>query len=235
MPISQSNSPSQALINVLITAGPTQEPIDAVRYIGNRSSGQMGLALVSAAVARGWRVTLLLGPTPIDPPAHSNLLVVRFRTTAELQSLLATHLPHCDVLIMAAAVADFRPRPRDEQHSSVKLRRRSAGLSLELEPTPDLLAEAGAKAKPTQTMIGFALEPADELLASARDKLARKNLDFIVANPLETMGSPSVNATLIARGGSSSSSPGELTKAGFAEWLLASVERTIREKKAASS
>src|SRR5688500_7711901 len=91
----------------LITAGPTHEPIDEVRYLGNRSSGRMGIALAAASTRRGWQTTLLLGPTHLEPPQHSCLKVLRFQTAAELQALLHSQWPLHDVLLMAAAVADY--------------------------------------------------------------------------------------------------------------------------------
>jgi phosphopantothenoylcysteine decarboxylase/phosphopantothenate--cysteine ligase len=204
---------------VLITAGPTQEPIDAVRYLANRSSGRLGIALAEASAARDRRTTLLLGPTPLEPTEHSRLTTIRFRTTADLESLLAEHWPQHAVLVMAAAVADYRPaRPGGPD---AKRRRTGATWSLELEPTPDLLAGLAAITRPDQLTIGFALEPADELAASARAKLDAKRVDAIVANPLETMGSDTIRATLMLRDGRELAPPdAECTKRAFAEWLL---------------
>jgi phosphopantothenoylcysteine decarboxylase/phosphopantothenate--cysteine ligase len=207
--------PSRTL---LITAGPTQEPIDAVRYLANRSTGRMGIALAEAAAERGRRTTLLLGPTPLAPTQHSRLTTVRFRTTADLQVLLARHWPDHDVLIMAAAVADYRPA--EHPPPSAK-RQRSGTWNLRLEPTPDLLGELAAVTRPDQITIGFALEPADRLAASARAKLAAKSLDAIVANPLETIGSDRIRATVILRDGRTLAPPGQdCAKREFAEWLL---------------
>lgn len=236
-------------IRVLITAGSTHEPIDAVRYLGNRSSGRLGLALADEAAKRGLTTTLLLGPTALPPPNRSHLAVHRFQTTAELQTLLREHWPQHDVLIMAAAVADYRPvfplsltsggeragvRVPQDSHSSdrepqssslkplasTKLKRSAQSLTLELEPTPDLLAEAAASARPDQTLIGFALEPADRLLDSAREKLRKKGLHAIVANPLETMESPTITAKLLLADGRELAPPPKIAKPEFAKWLL---------------
>lgn len=204
-------------LRVLITAGPTHEPIDAVRYIANRSSGRMGIALAEAAETRGHRTTLLLGPSPLCPPEGTAIRTIRFRTTADLEGLLADEWPSHDVLIMAAAVADFRPAAPARDG---KLRRQGERMSLELEPTPDLLAGLAGSTRPDQRVIGFALEPADELAASAREKLSRKGLDAIVANPLETMDAEDVTATLILRDGTAIEAPPDLPKAAFASWLL---------------
>lgn len=206
---------------LLITAGPTYEPIDAVRFIGNRSSGRLGVALAEhAASARGgreWETTLLLGPTPVAP-TDSRVRTLRFRTTAELGSLLDEHFPSCDVLVMAAAVADYRPiAPASGEQ---KIRRTDQKLVLELEPTPDLLAACGRKKRPDQFVVGFALEPRERLISSATSKLERKNLDLVVANPLETMDSETIEATVMSRGGGEHRTAGAITKDAFAPWLL---------------
>ncbi|MEM7227956.1 MAG: phosphopantothenoylcysteine decarboxylase [Planctomycetota bacterium] len=200
---------------ILITAGPTQEPIDAVRYLGNRSSGRLGIALADEAASRGHRVTLLLGPTG-RMPSHTDICIERFRTTHDLATLLDTHAPNHDLIIMAAAVADFRPAAAEPD---TKMRRQD-GLTLHLEPTEDLLARLGSTREPAQCLIGFALEPRNRLLESAREKLERKNIDAIVANPLETMDAESISATLIRRNGGTVQAPSDLSKADFAGWLL---------------
>lgn len=205
---------------VLLTAGPTHEPIDRVRYIANRSSGRMGMALAEAAVKRGWPTTLLLGPAPISPPESPHLRIVRFQTTADLQRLLADHWPQHDVLIMAAAVADFAPVQAD---SKAKLAR-GESLTLELRPTPDLLAGLAAVTRPDQRIIGFALEPVDRLLASAKAKLADKKLDAIVANPLETMDADRVTASVFFSDGHTAVAPANLLKTEFAQWLIQTLE-----------
>jgi len=208
---------------LLLTAGPTHEPIDAVRFVGNRSSGRMGLAIARAAAARSWRTTLLLGPIgDAEVPVDSHLTVHRFRTTAELGDLLEREWPTHDILIMAAAVADFRPRAA----SAGKIRR-SENLVLELEPTEDLVARMSERRREGQIIVGFALEPVEGLHRAAKAKMAKKGLDAIVANPLETMGADRIEAHLLKRTGQSSSpdAPAPLTKADFAEWLLGQVER----------
>ena len=221
--------PSEPRGRLLITAGPTHEPIDAVRYIANRSSGRLGIALADAAAERGWAVTLLLGPTPLSP-AHPRVRVVRFRSTADLESELRTHFGGCDVLVMAAAVADYRPRIC-EADLERKHRRRGEGMVLELAATPDLLAGVAARRRPDQTVVGFALEPRDEMLDSARRKLERKKVDLVVANPLETMDSPEIEAVVIGAPGTGMESgrptPGRIAKADFAPWLLGVVEEVV--------
>ena len=208
--------------HLLITAGPTHEPIDAVRYIGNRSSGRLGVSLADEAARRGWRVTLLLGPTPLTP-SDVGVRTLRYRTTADLEGLLEKELPGCDVLVMAAAVADYRPRATPDQLAG-KLRRESRAMIIELEPTPDLLAACSSRRRTGQVLIGFALEPEAELLASARRKLERKRVDAIIANPLETMESPDVRAIAVLRGGAERDAGPAMPKAKFAGWLMDLVE-----------
>jgi phosphopantothenoylcysteine decarboxylase/phosphopantothenate--cysteine ligase len=208
--------PMTAARKLLITAGPTHEPVDAVRYIANRSSGQMGIALAAAGRDAGWDVTLLLGPTDREPPA--GITTVRFSSTADLQRLLDEHFAACDVLIMAAAVADYRPQPADV----AKLPRATAGLVLHLEATPDLVAGCAARKRAGQRIVGFALEEPGELAARAQAKLARKNLDAIVANPLATMGAAEIEAAVCTAAGETLRPPaGATTKAAFARWLVA--------------
>jgi phosphopantothenoylcysteine decarboxylase/phosphopantothenate--cysteine ligase len=207
---------------LLITSGPTYEPIDAVRFIGNRSSGRLGAALADAAADRGWTVTALTG-CHAHQPKHPGVRTKSFMTTADLQSLLTVEVPVTDILIMAAAVADFRPALAPGQLET-KIRRSAAGLSIDLEPTPDLLAGCAAMRQPHHVFVGFALEPEADLLRSARSKLERKNIDLVVANPLETMDAPDIRALLVGRSGSPFaepvSTPGSMSKSDFAPWLL---------------
>ncbi len=215
------NGPRPAL-RVLITAGPTHEPIDAVRFVGNRSSGRLGVALADEAARRGCSVTLLLGPTPRHP-TDSRVEVSRFQTSSDLELLLAEHLPRCDVLVMAAAVADYRPKIPPEQLAG-KLKRGEGPLLLELEPTRDQIAWCSERRRPGQVLVGFALEPRDRILASARDKLERKRIDLIVANPLETMDAETIEAVVLGRDGSERRTPGAISKQRFASWLMDIVE-----------
>lgn len=207
------------VLKILITAGPTHEPIDEVRYIANRSSGRMGIALARAAHAAGWDTTLLLGPVALDPP--TDIRTFMFRSTADLAVMLDEHFPACDVLIMAAAVADYRPAKRIDG----KLARAGVKLVLELEPTPDLVAACAAKRRPGQRIIGFALEEAAALDARAREKLRRKGLDAIVANPLGTMGAEDIRACIYTARGEVVRPPAgvaasAIEKGEFARWLV---------------
>ncbi|MFG0284662.1 MAG: phosphopantothenoylcysteine decarboxylase [Phycisphaerales bacterium JB039] len=204
---------------ILITAGPTYEPIDAVRFLGNRSSGRLGLELARTAADRGMDVTLLLGPSPLAHTAadDSRLRLARFLTTDDLASLLESHQPGADILVLAAAVADFRPAAPAPGR---QLRRAEAGLTLELEPTPDLSAQCVARRRPGQLIIAFALEPRESMLGAALMKLRTKGVDLIVANPLETMDAETIEATLLAPPGPIASTPGAISKGAFAAWLL---------------
>ena len=159
---------------LLITAGPTQEPLDPVRYLSNRSSGRMGYALAEAAQARGARVILVSGPVSLQPPAGAK--VVPVRTAAEMRDAVFAHLEPATIIVKCAAVADFRP----SAVATEKIKKTGAPLSLELEPTPDILAELGQK-RGNRLLVGFAAET-ENLREYARRKLAAKNCDMIVAN-----------------------------------------------------
>jgi phosphopantothenoylcysteine decarboxylase / phosphopantothenate---cysteine ligase len=159
---------------ILITAGPTQEPIDPVRYISNRSSGKMGYALAEAALGRGARVILVSGPVSLHPPAGAE--VVNVRTAQDMRDAVFAHLEPATIIIKCAAVADFRPTVQAKQ----KIKKTSARIALELDPTPDILAELGQK-RGDRLLVGFAAETGD-LVEEASRKLRSKNCDMIVAN-----------------------------------------------------
>lgn len=207
---------------LLITAGPTHEPIDAVRYLGNRSSGRLGIELADRAAAGGWPVTLLLGPTHLTP-SQPGVETIRYRTTSDLGALLLEHQSRCAVLVMAAAVADYRPIIEYDQIEG-KLRRTGDGMVIRLESTEDLLATCSTRRAPGQLLVGFALEPRERMLASARGKLERKGIDLIVANPLETMEGTTIEAVVLDRDGSERRTEGAMDKRDFAGWLLGIIE-----------
>lgn len=161
---------------VLITAGPTQEPIDPVRHISNRSSGKTGFALAETARRRGARVILVTGPTHLAAP--QGVQCIRIQTALEMRQAVLEHFPAVDVIIKTAAVADFRPKI--VAHDKVK--KDVAELSIPLERNPDILAELGQQ-KGHRVLVGFAAETQD-LLDNARQKVRNKNLDFIVANDI---------------------------------------------------
>jgi phosphopantothenoylcysteine decarboxylase / phosphopantothenate---cysteine ligase len=164
---------------VLITAGPTRERIDPVRYITNRSSGRMGYALAEAALRRGAHVLLISGPTNIIPPGAAEF--TRVETAEEMREAVLKQLPQATIVIKTAAVADYRPKSAASQKI-----KRSGPTSLELEPTADILAELAAR-KTNQIVVGFAAET-QNVLENARQKLTRKSLDAIVANDVSREG-----------------------------------------------
>ncbi|NJK32453.1 MAG: phosphopantothenoylcysteine decarboxylase, partial [Deltaproteobacteria bacterium] len=174
---------------------PTHEPIDAVRYLANRSSGKVGAAIASAAAQFGHHTKLLMGPVPVLPPLNPRVELLRYTSTADLKALLDQHFPAADILIMAAAVADFTPQSPSPPPAA-KWRRSDGHATLELVPTPDLLAACAALRQPGQILVGFALEPAAVLMESARRKLASKRVDAIVANPsTPSMPTPSTRSS----------------------------------------
>jgi phosphopantothenoylcysteine decarboxylase/phosphopantothenate--cysteine ligase len=164
---------------VLITAGPTREKIDPVRYITNRSSGRMGYALAEAALRRGAHVLLVSGPTTVRPPDAAH--VTRVETAADMRAAVLNLLPQATIVIKTAAVSDYRPKAAAGQ----KLKR-TGPMSLELEPTEDILAELAGK-KTNQLVVGFAAET-ENVLENARKKLAKKSLDAIVVNDVSREG-----------------------------------------------
>ena len=165
-------------MRVLVTAGGTREPIDSVRFVGNRSSGRMGLALAEEAARRGADVTLVAANVALPLPAVPAIPV---ETTAELEAAVRERFPEADVLIMAAAPADFRPAaPTDSKIS----REGSEGLSIDFEPTTDIVAAVAAERRPDQTVIGFAAEHGEGAVERGREKLSRKGLDAVVVNDI---------------------------------------------------
>ena len=165
---------------VLVTAGPTEEPLDPVRFISNRSSGKMGYALAQAAAQRGARVILVSGPVQLPEPA--GVQVIHVRTAVEMRNAVMEHLAETSIIVKSAAVADYH-LSRVPQH---KVKKTSARMSLDLDPTPDILAELGQK-KGDRLLIGFAAET-ENLTDSARQKLKTKNCDMVVANLVNQEG-----------------------------------------------
>jgi phosphopantothenoylcysteine decarboxylase/phosphopantothenate--cysteine ligase len=166
---------------LLVTAGPTQEPWDEVRYLSNRSSGKMGYAVAEAGYRRGARVVLVSGPTQLDPPA--GVQVVRVRTAEQMAQAVLHHFEQATVTLMAAAVADFRP----VEVFPHKLKKQGGIPQLKLEHTPDILAMLASRRRPGQVVVGFSAET-ENLLANAAAKVRAKHLDFIVANDVSQPG-----------------------------------------------
>lgn len=198
-------------MRVLITAGPTHEPIDPVRYIGNRSSGLMGAALIGAAIRAGHSVTLILGPIAL---ATSKVVQrIDVETSGQMHDAVRRNFPEHDLLIMAAAVADFRPKALHTDKVE-----RAGTITLELEATADIVADAGRVKRADQRTIGFNLSARGDL-ARAQDKLHRKNLDLIVCNSFPTLGSQAIEAVLLWPNGRSESLSSR-SKPQFADILL---------------
>ncbi len=167
---------------VLVNAGPTYEKIDAVRFIGNFSTGKMGVAIAKTAAALGADVTLVLGPTQHDFNL-SGLQVVRVTSAQEMLEACKSAFNNADYTVLSAAVADYKPKTQ----AAEKIKKQESDLNIALEPTVDILATLGKEKKEDQVLVGFALETNDEL-NYAKEKLNRKNLDFIVLNSLREKG-----------------------------------------------
>jgi phosphopantothenoylcysteine decarboxylase / phosphopantothenate---cysteine ligase len=193
-------APTLSGVHVLVTAGGTREPIDSVRYVGNRSSGRTGFALAAEAARRGAHVTLIAANVALDPPAGVDFVSVQ--TAAEMGSATEGLFERCDVLLMAAAVADFRPAsPADS-----KLKKDQGTPTLELEPTEDILTALAARRRADQVLVGFAAEHGAEALDYARAKLTRKRLDAVVVNDISVPGigfdAPENEVTILVGDGS---------------------------------
>ena len=215
-----------------MTAGPTREALDPARFLSNPSTGRMGYALAAEALARGAEVTLLSGPTHLSPPPGVNL--VRVTTADEMFRAALNQAPGVDLVLKAAAVADYRPEERALRKIKKETLRRAAlkrrgpdrAILLRLQPTPDILEELGRRKKPGQVLVGFAAETGD-LETNALGKLRRKNLDLIVANRIGREGegfeADSNRALVIDRDGRRSDLP-IMTKEAMAGRILDLVE-----------
>jgi phosphopantothenoylcysteine decarboxylase/phosphopantothenate--cysteine ligase len=183
---------------VVVTAGPTWEPIDPVRFIGNRSTGRMGFAVAAEAFARGADVTLVVGPGTIEPPEGP--AVVSVTTAEEMRDAVLRAAEGADAVVMAAAVADFRP----ETAAGSKIKKEGGAPELRLVPTPDILAELGARGSGERVLVGFAAET-DDVEAEGRRKLERKGVDLLVANEVGRegtgFGSETSRAAILSRTG----------------------------------
>jgi phosphopantothenoylcysteine decarboxylase/phosphopantothenate--cysteine ligase len=169
-------------VRFLITAGPTREPIDPVRYISNRSSGKMGYAIAEAARAEGQDVTLISGPVNLDAPENTKLISVS--TSDEMLEAVHAHADQCDICVLCAAVADYKPA----NVSLTKIKKRDAKFSLELIPTRDILDSLGQRHDRQFVLVGFAAET-DRVEENAAKKLRAKKCDIIVANDVSEVNS----------------------------------------------
>jgi len=210
---------------ILVTAGPTHEPIDPVRFIGNRSSGKMGFALANAAVLRGADVTLISGPVSLGTPKNVHRIDVE--TAEQMHNAVMTHFMNNDVLIMSAAVADFTPTQVAE-HKIKKIGSHAHGISLELRTTADILHSVAEK-KSKQVIVGFALETTNEI-ENAKQKLEKKKLDLIVLNSTNdegaTFGTDTNVVTIIDRYGAVDKLP-KMSKFDVATEILNRLQKLI--------
>ena len=210
---------------ILITAGPTEEPLDPVRFITNLSSGKMGYALARVARRHGAQVTLITGPTNLSLPSVEN--IIKVRTAQEMHKAVIDNYKKSTVIIKAAAVADYRPKIFVKE----KIKKDNKPRAIELERNPDIIAEIGQNKK-NIVLVGFAMETKN-LLANAREKLKKKNMDLIVANSLREEGAgfqtDTNKITIIDREGDVQSLP-VMTKIEAAEKILEKVEELLKKK-----
>lgn len=185
-------------MKVLISAGPTREKIDIIRFISNRSTGKMGYALAAVAAERDCEVVLVSGPVNLSVP--DNVRLIKVESAAEMAKAVHLEAPDADLVIMAAAVADFTPK----QSCNHKIKKTSGNLTIELEATEDILLTLGKNKPEGQILVGFAAE-SENLLANAQDKMQRKNLDWIAANDISRkdsgFASDSNTVTLLSKDG----------------------------------
>jgi len=209
---------------VVVTAGPTREPVDPVRFLSNRSSGKMGVAIAGAAWRRGADVTLIAGPLSVAPPAGANLTMVE--TTEQMRAAVEHAIKDADALIMAAAPADFRPASPADQ----KIKKANAPAAISLEPTPDILASTIDARSTRLVTVGFALET-NAAVEHGRGKLAAKKLDLIVVNDATEPGAgfsvDTNRVTFIDRSGTTDEQP-LMGKTDVADLILDRVERLLR-------
>ncbi len=214
-------------MKVLVTAGPTREALDPVRFISNRSSGKMGMAVAAAALKAGHDVTLITGPVSVDPPAGAG--VIRVTTAAEMLAATKKAVQGCDVLVMAAAVADWRPKIIAKQ----KAKKAAGPPCIEWEPTQDILKTIAPLKKISQVFCGFAAET-ERIEPEAKRKLREKNLDAIFANDVSQKDrgfESDFNALTLYLSNGKVRRRARTTKTKCAEWVWGVVEEIFAQKK----
>jgi len=219
-------------IRILVTAGPTREPIDPVRFISNRSSGKMGYAIAKMAKRRGADVVLVSGPTNLKPPSGRNVEVCWVETAEQMREVVLQKWQDCDVVIKAAAVADYSP----ETQSSSKIKKKEFDLVLKLRRNPDILEELGRK-KEDKIIVGFAAET-EELIKNAQEKLRKKNLDMIVANDVSKRDSGfevDTNRAILIKKDGTMEKTGLLKKEELANLILDRVKEIYERRSDLSS
>ncbi|NLF38292.1 phosphopantothenoylcysteine decarboxylase [bacterium] len=216
-----------AKLHILVSAGATREYIDPVRFISNPSTGKMGFEIARAALAAGHQVTLVTGPTHLKPPVGA--AVISIVSALEMRDAILEAFPACDVLVMSAAVSDYRPSKRAHH----KIHKSNPSLTLELQLNPDIIREVQRKAK-GQVLIGFAAET-EEHMASARQKLENKGLDMIIANDVGGKGvgfaAEHANAAALFRDGAEKPL-GVVTKARLGRFIIEQAEMLVERKRA---
>jgi len=214
-------------LKALVTAGPTFEPLDPVRFLGNHSTGKMGIAIAEELARQGASVTLVLGPTDLTP-SNKAIKVVSVMSAKEMYDACESVFPETDIVILAAAVADYRPKVVSE----TKIKKQEGDLSLELVRTVDIAATLGKAKKPHQTIVGFALETNDEQ-SNALQKLEKKNFDFIVLNSMRDAGAgfghDTNKITILRRDGSRTDFPLK-TKTAVAQDIVAEICEAANHK-----
>lgn len=209
-------------LSVLVTCGPTREPLDPVRFISNRSTGTLGIELARAFARRGHQVVLAAGPIDLPKDLGPRVRVVRFETARELHAIAIKEFKHCDAVCMTAAVADFRPAAQ----SSAKIKRGKAALTVRLIPNPDILADLGRRKRPGQVLVGFAVE-SSQVEARAKAKLIKKKLDLIVAQRVgggsDPFGRVAMDTIILGQSGSKAAFSA-ISKPALAARIAASVE-----------
>ena len=203
-------------IQILLTIGATIEPIDPVRYLSNWSSGTLGCAIALAAASAGHRVTVLHGKQSLIPQKHPRITAVPFDSTRDLAAKCKEFWPSQDLLIMAAAVADFTPAG-GAQNEKI---RRGDSHRLDLVSTDDVVADLTRSKRDEQRLMAFSLASKSQLIEIAQEKLNRKSVDAIVANPLSTMNSKEIEGVILTRDGKSLKPDTCVTKPAFAKWLV---------------
>lgn len=213
-------------VNILVTAGPTREPIDAVRFLSNPSTGRMGYAIARSARNHGAQVILVSGPTQLEPP--DGMTVVPVTSAAEMKQEVDAHAGRCSVIIMTAAVSDFRPAAARDH----KIKKEEAALTLQLERTEDILQDLGSK-KGGRILVGFAAET-DAVTQNALQKLRKKNLDMIIANDVRRIdagfGSVMNAVTIIDRSGTATELP-LMTKDALADLIIQKVAQLAAKQR----
>ncbi len=208
-------------MRILVTAGPTREYLDPVRFLSNRSTGTLGYAIAGRAAARGHHVTLISGPVGLAPPP--GVEVIGIVSAADLARAALAALPEADAVVMTAAVADYTPR----DVSPRKLKKTPGPMTVTFVPTVDVLAEMGRRKRPGQALMGFSLETdrGEAALNEACRKLEQKNCDFIVLNGPANFGDVKVNVTVLTRDGRTFDLPG-LSKLELADRLIDLLDKT---------